>query len=128
VTVIINPGSGPVPRSGQGWTNTVEQARRNAEEWLDRMRADGIQDVELLDSITIRDGRWVFYFRHAVTGVEVELETHGLTDDGYHAYERERIFGPRTYWNGSSTSAPEIEQWAAPGFEVIKTLRRADAP
>lgn len=121
--ILINPGSGPVTHEGNGWTNTREQARRNAERWLANMVAQGIRDVELLNEVSIRDGRWVFYFRHAITSVEVELETHGLTDEGFEAYEREAIFGPRVYWNGSSSGTPQVDDWAAPGFEVVKTLR-----
>lgn len=124
MSVLINPGSGSIPPSGEGWKNTKEQARQNAEQWLANMRAEGIRDVELLSEVAPRDGRWSFYFRHAVTGVEVELETHGLSDEGFKAYERERIFGPRTYWHGSSTETPDVEHWAAPGYEVVKTLRK----
>ena len=92
--------------------------------WLARMHADGMTDVELLDGSTGREGRWVFTFRHAVTGTTVELETHGI--DSTEAYERQYIFTPKVYWNGSSTSEPELEHFAAPGFVAVRTFRQED--
>lgn len=120
MNLLINPGSGPI-QDGADWTNTYEQARANAEEWYARMVKDGIRDVKLLDEYEERDGRWCFKFRHQVTGVVVELETHGI--DNLDAYEKRFIFMPRVYWWGSSSSVPELEQWAAPGFEAVQTFR-----
>ena len=121
MTVIINPGS-RIGEPGTGWTNTEATARAEAERWLTRMHADGMTDVELADGATGREGRWVFSFRHAVTGTVVKLETHGIDD--VRAYEKDHIFAPRIYWNGSSTSEPELEHFAAPGFVAVRTFRQ----
>lgn len=127
MTIIINPGSGGIPAAGKGWTNTYEGALAGARDWLRRMTDDGIRDVELVDpGVPDGRGRWTFGFRHTVTGVVVELTTHGLSD--WRACERERIFLPKVYWNGSSCGGPEAEDWIAPGFEVVKTLRAVVAP
>jgi len=125
MTLLINPGS-HIGEPGNGWTNTVEKARAEAEGWLAQMRADGFADVELLDGCTEREGRWVFAFRHAVTGVTVDLETHGI--DGMKAYMKECIFSPRIYWKGSSCSNPELEHFAAPGFTAVLTFIPAPSP
>jgi hypothetical protein len=119
MTLLINPGS-RIGKPGEGWTNTYEEARAMARRWLAQMHEDGMTDVELLDGSTERDGRWVFTFRHSVTGTTVELETHGI--DNIEAYERQHIFAPRIYWNGSSTSNPELEHFAAPGFVAVRTF------
>jgi hypothetical protein len=124
--ILINPGSGTVAASGVGWANDYAGAEANAHEWYGRLVADGIRDVELvLPGVPAPgdDGRWIFDFTHTVSGAVVQLETHGLDDDEFRAYEKEHIFGPRVYWNGSSSDIPEVEQWAAPGFGVVKTLR-----
>ena len=120
--IIINPGSGTVPAVGDGWTNTAEAARAEAGRWLARIHEDGMTDVELLpDVITLPvTGRWVFTFRHAVTGVSVELETHGVDD--LEAWRRQRVFDPRVYWAGSSAGSPCLDDFAAPGF--VKTYRQ----
>lgn len=124
--ILINPGS-RIPDSGDGWTNTVEGARRQAEEWLANMRSEGLTDVELLDEATPFENRWRFTFRHTVTGVEVTLETHGIDD--LDAYQREQTFSPRTYWNGSSSATPQLADFAAEGFEPVQTFRTtATAP
>jgi hypothetical protein len=119
MTVIINPGSrvGP-PRDG--WTNSEATARAQAEQWLARMHADGMTDVELLDGAGETEGRWRFTFRHKVTGTEAVLETHGIDD--IEAYEKDHIFTPRVYWRDSSTAEPRLEDFAAPGFKLIRTF------
>lgn len=122
---IINPGSGPVGESG-AWTDTYEAALRTALEWLDEVRSRGIRDVHIVAQLHEGDpepveGRWTFVFRHEVTGVEVELQTHGL--DNIEAYRKRYIFDPRVYWRGDSSATPKVEDWLAPGFEVVKTLR-----
>jgi len=119
MTLIINPGS-RIGEPGNGWTNTAETAQAEAERWLAGIHADGMTDVELLDGSTEREGRWVFTFRHAVTGTAVTLETHGIDDTG--AYQQDHVFPPRIYWNGSSTSNPELEHFAAPGFRAVRTF------
>lgn len=122
MALIINPGSGPV-MDGDEWTNTYEQALRYARDWLERIAADGI-DVEMTEPPDKEDfeGRWTFKFRHPVTGVACMLEHHGIAP--LEAYAKGNFLGayPRVYWNGSSSSEPEIEQWTAPGFRVVKTF------
>lgn len=119
--LIINPGS-RIGEPGEGWTNTRETARGYAEHWLARMHGEGMTDVELLDGTTEREGRWVFTFRHAVTGATATLDIHGI--DGVRAYEKRHLFAPRVYWNGSSCSNPELENFAAPGFTAVRTFKR----
>lgn len=117
VSILINPGSQVSESSGDGWTNTYVGALAEARKWHVRMVTDRFgQDLELIepDHQEPSAGRWGFGFRHRVTGVVVGLETHGIDD--MDAYRVRNIFGPRTYWNGSSTSNPDLEQWAAPGF------------
>lgn len=126
MTMIVNPGSGPVEQDGEGWTNTYETARQKAIAWLKEMHTQGLRDVELLDGPTDQtDGRWVFTFRHTVTGKTVDFETHGIDD--LDAYMRRRIFAPRVYWNGSSSGEPSLEDFEAPGFEPVRTFRAVDA-
>ena len=121
MTLIINPGS-RIGEPGEGWTNTYETARGYAENWLAKMHAEGMTDVELLDGATEREGRWAFTFRHAVTGAIVKLEIHGI--DNVSAYEKRHLFAPRVYWDGSSTSNPELENFTAPGFMAVRTFKR----
>lgn len=121
MSLIINPGS----RIGAGaaWTNTYEQARKSAEDLLVHLAREGHIDVTLLDEFEVNEGRWVFSFRHNVTGKVVEFETHGIDD--LDAYEKAHIFSPRVYWNGSSCSSPKLDDWDAEGFEPVKTFRPA---
>jgi hypothetical protein len=85
------------------------------------MHADGLTGVTLLDGGEDRgDGRWEFSFRHEVTGVSVCLETHGI--DNLDAYQRQHLFTPRIYWNGSSCANTELEDFAAPGFTPVRTF------
>lgn len=121
--VLINPGSGPVPTSGEGWTNTYEGAYGWATYWLGLIHEQAATDVVLLNPGTPSgDGRWTFRFRHPVTGVEVELVTHGIPFEQIPAYEKERLFAPRIYWNGSSCSEPVLQDWAADGFRAVRTF------
>lgn len=124
MTLIINPGS-RIGTDRQGWTNTEEQARAEAAKWLSNIHADGMADVELLDDCTDDgEGRWRFTFRHRVTGALVYLDTHGIDD--LDAYLRRFIFPPRVYWNGSSSSDPKLDDFAAPGFVPVKTFRTSE--
>lgn len=122
MTALINPGSHIGASTGKAWTNTFEEAKKTAERWLESMHNDdGLTDVELVRCDPLEhEGRWSFYFRHKVTGVEVELDTHGISD--VDAYCAKYIFTPRIYWNGSSTGDPKIEDFKAPGFRVHKTF------
>lgn len=120
--VVINAGS-RIADSGKGWTNTEDEARREAERWLAALRNEGLTDIELLDGAVPFENRWRFTYRHAVTGATAQLETHGIDDTA--AYQAEHIFPPRVYWNGSSTATPELENFAADGFEPtqVRTYR-----
>lgn len=120
MTVLINPGS-QIGGDPQGWSNTAEQARKLANEWLDRMRVEGFVDIELTDDGVEVVGRWQFVFRHTVTGAEVVLETHGI--DNMDAYLKQHTFPPRVYWNGSSCAEPDLDDFAADGFSMAKTYR-----
>jgi len=125
-TLVINPGSGAIPAAGDGWTNTVEGARVEAQHWLTLIRDAGIQDVEMHpQERATDDGRWQFGFCHTITGKYVVLETHGI--DNLAAYEKERIFPPRVYWNGSSSADLDITDWLLPGSEVVTTIRQVTA-
>lgn len=125
MTMIINPGSGEVPESGEGWTNTYTEARREAQRWLVRMHKQGLTDVLIVKPDGVcKEGRWRFGFQHTVTGVVVWLETPGIDD--LKAYRKERIWDPRVYWKGSSCSDPELEDWAAEGFVPLRTFVKAD--
>jgi hypothetical protein len=123
--LIINPGS-RIGAPGEGWTNTEAVARTRAEVWLEKMHAEGLTDVELLSGSEARDGRWLYTFRHKVTGATVALEMHGI--DPAEAYERQYAFTPRVYWNGSSCADPSLEDFAAPGFKAVRTFIPEPAP
>jgi len=120
MSILINPGS-RIGEPGEGWTNTLEQARKYAQRRYDGMLEEGIQDVVMLDEVEPREGRWRFKFKHTVTGVVVDYETHGIDD--LEAYEKKNIFTPRVYWNGCSSSSPELTDWARDGYEPVQTWR-----
>lgn len=125
MNLIINPGSGEVGDSGEGWTNTHKQARLNAYTMFYRpMLEQGFTDIEVIDTKEEVEGRWKFIFKHKITGKEVELETHGI--DNMEAYCKEHIFGSRIYWNGSSSGNPELSDFAAEGYEPILTYVEKD--
>lgn len=121
MTVIINAGSGGIATRGEGWTNTFAKARETAEEWLSRMHAAGMRDVQLFSGAEYDNGRWTFTFRHGVTGVKVTLKCDGI--DNLDSYQKEHIFTPKIYWNGSSIGEPELDDFAADGFERVATWR-----
>lgn len=121
MALLINPGSQIGPGTS-GWSNSHETAKRYAYEWFFKpMTEQGFADIEVRDTGEERAGRWVFEFTHTVTGVTIELETHGIDD--LDAYQRDYIFDPRVYWNGSSGSNPSIEDFKASGFEPLLTYR-----
>jgi len=123
MAMIINPGSGDIKETGEGWTNTHAQAKRNAYDWFCKpMLEQGFTDITVTDAGTCDDGRWKFIFKHTVTKVEVELDIHGIDD--LEAYQKEYIFAPRVYWNGSSSGSPELEQFAADGYQPVMTYRQ----
>jgi hypothetical protein len=120
--LIINAGS-RMAESGKGWTNTIEKAREEAERWLGIMRSQGMWDVDLLripDDTEPFEGRWRFTFRHRITGSTATLDTPGI--DNMDAYVAEN-WHPRVYWNGESSGTPELDDFAAPGFEKVQTFR-----
>lgn len=118
MSVFINPGSRIVQTDSEPtWTNTFEQAKKEAENWLETMRKEGIVDVAIVNwDETEYEGRWRFEFEHAVTRVRVTLETHGI--DNLTAYRKRAIFDPKVYWNGSSCANPSHEDFAAEGFKL----------
>jgi hypothetical protein len=121
--MLINPGT-RIGGKSDGWTNTAEAARAEAERWLTRMAGDGLAEVELLDEVNPVDGgRWQFTFRHTITGTRVSLETHGIND--LDAYRQQYTFDPKVYWNGSSSGDPTLGDFAAPGFEPVQTYKPA---
>ena len=111
---IINAGS-------QNKGGTLEQATRNAEQWLTNIHAEGFCDVKMEYVGQQSDGDFVFHFTHAVTGKVATLETHGLTKEQEDTF----IYRPRVYWNGSSTADPQISDWLADGFDYeIKFFKK----
>lgn len=122
MVMIINPGS-KIGTETKGWANTHKTARLYAYTWfLKPMLKDGFRDIEVIDTKQERDGRWLFIFKHTITNKEVELEVHGI--DNLEAYQKQYIFTPRVYWNGSSSSNPELEQFSAEGFSPVMTYER----
>lgn len=123
---IINPGS-EIGTETKGWTNTHETAKLHAYEWFYKpMLKEGFTDIEVTDTGEEIEGRWKFIFKHKVTGVEVELETHGIDD--LKAYEEQYIFTPRVYWNGSSTGQPELDDFKVEGFVPVMTYQANITP
>lgn len=119
--LIVNAGS-QIPETGAGWTNTLDQARKNAQDWFDTMRGSGFTDLEMtLQSEDPVDDRWRFVFTHTVTGATAELDMHGV--DNIDAFRRQTWGYPRAYWNGGSSSEPQLEDFAADGFEPVMTYR-----
>jgi|JI10StandDraft_1071094.scaffolds.fasta_scaffold481435_3 hypothetical protein len=115
--LLINPGSHIGEQSSEKWANTHEQALENALRWLKNIQDDGIKNIRMYDTKTEEQGRWKFIFKHLITGVEVELETHGITD--MDEYIKENVFTPRVYWNGSSCGEPELDQWLTDGYKKV---------
>jgi hypothetical protein len=122
VTVFINPGS-RIGTDAIGWTNTHAGAAEYSAEWMQRMSTEGFTDIEVTDTGRELNGRWVFEYRHSITGVVIELEHHGIDD--LKAYEKQYIFTPRVYWGGSSCGDPRIEDFSADGFAPVITYRVA---
>ncbi len=116
--LIINPGS-----HVEG--GTVEQARINAQPFLDGIHKMGMGEVSIDPDPVYDDGRWTFVFRHPATGKTVLLQTHGLTDEECW----KRLFIPRIYWDGSSTAEPQITDFLPDGWTyrvVFEPLKPTD--
>jgi len=118
--LLINPGSHIGENTSEKWANTHEQALQNALGWLKNIQNDGYKNIRMYDTKEEIEGRWKFIFKHLVTGVEVELETHGITD--IDEYKKEHVFTPRVYWNGSSTGEPELDQWLTDGYHKVMDI------
>ena len=114
--LIINPGSEiSEGNKDKKWTNTHKQARVNAYGGFYKpMEKEGFIDIEVEDTKKENDGRWLFIFKHKITGVSVELQIDGIDD--LDEYKKENIFTPRTYWNGSNCSDPDIKDFAKEGY------------
>lgn len=105
--ILVNPGS-------ENKGGTFEQAKLNAQQWLINIHEEGFLDVEILpNDEEISDyGNWIFYFHHPVTDISARLDIHGFTDDECDEY----VFRPRIYWNGCSSSEPQIKDWLPDGW------------
>lgn len=128
MNLIINPGSDIGEPAGATWTNTYEGALAEARRWLQCIVDDDNfgHDLELIepDDKTPNHGRWLFTFRHRVTGATANLETDGISD--VEAYQKRHIFAPRQYWNGNSGApGPQLKDFTAEGF--VQTFRRAES-
>lgn len=121
--ILINPGSGDIPDKGVGWTNTLEQSAIHCKNWFVKpMRKEGLVDIRVkLESKDSVDGRWTYTFTHKITGISLELDIHGI--DNLEAYQKENIFSPRVYWNGSSDATPILEDFSKDGFEPVMTYK-----
>jgi hypothetical protein len=115
MTVIINPGSHIPPNI----PNTYERAQAYAQEWLEKMIKEGFGDIEMVSTGECHEGRWTFIFRHLVTRVQVRLDQHGIEST------EDFICPPRVYWNGSSSSSPQIDDFAAKGY--VMTYRKVES-
>lgn len=103
--IIINPGS-------ENKGGTLKQAKINAEEWLKCVHDEGFLEVEMEYIEQYKDGNFLFNFKHNITKKVATLEIHGFTKEECQKFR----FHPRVYWNGSSTSDPEIENWLTDEF------------
>ena len=124
--IIINPGSNIGENTKKSkWTNTHQTAKKYAHNWFYKhMVESGFEDIEVEDTKKEIDGRWLFIFRHKVTGKAVELEIHGI--DNIKEYQKENIFTPRIYWEGSSCSSPELEDFAKDGYKPVMTYKKIE--
>ena len=119
---LINPGSGDIT-VGEAWDNTEEQARINVYKWFYKPLLDeGYKDIKIINlHLQDNSGRFKFKLRHNITGVEIPIECHGITD--LDAYTEENIFGARVYYNGSSSSNTELSDFKADGFTPVLTYQ-----
>lgn len=119
--IIFNPGSEFV-----GGSFDVAKLRA---EWVlkNQILGEGIVDVEIMSDVEKTKSGWVFKFRHRVTGVVVYYSTHGLcTVEGTQKWKDDNNAwaAPRDYWDGSSCSDPQLEDWLKDGFKVVKKIER----
>lgn len=105
MAIIINAGS-------ENKGGTLEQAKINAQEWLESIHEEGFLEVEMAYVEQYDKGNFVFAFTHQVTKKAVALEIHGYTEDECKKF----MFHPRVYWDGSSTGNPKIEDWLTDEF------------
>ena len=92
---------------------TFKQAKRNAAKWLVEILNDGFLEVSMSEGRELRDGNFEFIFTHVITKKANTLIIHGYTFKKANTF----ILIPRTYWNGSSTKEPSVEDWKAHGFK-----------
>jgi len=98
--LIINPGS-------ENKGGTFEQALENAYGWLENIIKEYPEVKMTTHENRLNDGDWEFKFTHGVTGKQVNLQTHGFTEEQCEKF----VFHPRVYWDGSSTADPKVEDW-----------------
>lgn len=104
--IVINPGS-------ENKGGTLEQAKINAQHWLDAIHEEGFLEVEMeYIGFNDDDGDYQFHFIHNVTKKIAVLETHGFDVDA-----EDVISVPKQYWNGSSTANPKTEDWLEDGWK-----------
>lgn len=103
--IIINPGS-------ENKGGTLKQAKINADEWLKCVHDEGFLEVEMKYVEQYKDGNFLFEFKHTITQKVATLEIHGFTKEECEKF----MFHPRVYWNGSSSSSPDIEDWLTDEF------------
>lgn len=104
--MIINAGS-------ENKGGTFEQALKNANKWLEMMNEDFPEVTMSTEENRLSDGDWEFIFTHGVTNKKALLQIHGFTKEECEKF----VFHPRVYWNGSSTSEPEVEDWLTDDFK-----------
>lgn len=103
--IIINPGS-------ENKGGTLKQAKINAQEWLKSIHNEGFLDVKMKYIKQYKDGDFRFNFKHTTTQKVATLDIHGFTEEECQKF----MFHPRVYWNGSSCSSPDIEDWLTDEF------------
>lgn len=116
MSIIINPGS--EVRKGS-FKQAMENAKTN---WLNHINKLFPEVVMSEEENYDNDGRWRFNFTHTVTGKTCILDIHGLTNEEC----SKLIFQPKVYWNGSSCSSPEPDDWAVGNYEWKYTYYKVD--
>ena len=104
--MIINAGS-------ENKGGTFEEALKSARVWLSSVQREFPEVTMTTHENRLGDGDWNFVFTHQVTGVSVDLDIHGFTDEECEKF----TFHPRVYWNGSSTSDPKIDDWLTDDYK-----------
>lgn len=100
MSLIINPGS----KISKG---TFKQALLNTEIWQKNIIEEFPEVTMSTNEDYDGEGRWTFKFTHSITGKVATLDIHGFTDKECDEF----MFQPKVYWNGSSCSNPEPNNW-----------------